>query len=258
MTVTHRVDALIMAGADNGGRLAEVSDSPYEATIDINGRTMLGWVLRGVLTSAYIDKIIIVGPVEALAPIVRSEGATDRATLVERRGGMFDNLLAGLEKLPQGRPALVMSSDIPFITGEALDGFVDACGKKPAQIHYSLVPKCVNEARFPGVKRTYINLADDVVTGGNVFMAEPKCITDNAALIHKLLDMRKKPLALVSVLGLGFILKFVTGRLRIADVENKARTWLGIEGRGIIVDYPEIGVDVDKPSDYELAKSALR
>jgi CTP:molybdopterin cytidylyltransferase MocA len=258
MTVTHRVDALIMAGADNGGRLGEVSDSPYEATIDINGRTMLGWVLKGVLTSAYIDRIIIVGPVEALAPIVRSEGATDRVTLVERRGGMFDNLLAGLEQLDSSKLALAMSSDIPFITGEALDGFVDACAKKPAQVYYSLVPKSVNESRFPGVKRTYFKLADGVVTGGNVFMVEPKCITDNAELIHKLLDMRKKPLALVSMLGLGFILKFVTGRLKIVDVEDKARRWLGIEGRGIIVNYPEIGVDVDKPSDYELAKLALR
>jgi len=210
-----------------------------------------------VLTSAYVDKIVIVGPAEALAPIVRAEGAVDRVTLVERRGRMFDNLLAGLEQLPDDRPALVMSSDIPFITGEALDGFVEACRKKPAQVHYSLVPKRVNEARFPGVKRTYINLADEVVTGGNVFMVEPRCVMENAELIHKLLDMRKKPLALVSMLGLGFILKFLTGRLRIGDVENKARIWLGIEGRGVIVDYPEIGVDVDKPSDYELAKSAL-
>lgn len=256
--MSQKVDAVIMAGADNRGRLAEVSDSLYEATIDINGRTMLSWVLKGVLNAAHIDRIIIVGPLEALAPLVHAEVTADRVVLVERRTSMLDNLLAGLEQVPEGKAALVMSSDIPFITGEALDGFVEACRRDPAQVHYALVPKRVNEAMFPGVKRTYINMADEVITGGNVFMVEPRVVQANADVIRKTLDMRKKPMALLSMLGVGFIVKYLFGRLRIADVEKKAKDWLDIEGRGVIIEYPEIGVDVDKPSDYHLAKSVLK
>ncbi len=38
-----RVDVAILAGADNDGRLAEVSDAKYEAVVDINGKPMVEW-----------------------------------------------------------------------------------------------------------------------------------------------------------------------------------------------------------------------
>ena len=127
----------------------------------------------------------------------------------------------------------------------------------PAQVHYSLITKSANEARFPGVQRTYINMADAVVTGGNAFMVEPDVVRRNYELIKQAMSMRKKPFALLSMLGLSFIVKYLIGRLTIADVENKAKAWLDIVGRGVIVPYAEIGVDVDKPSDYELACRVL-
>jgi hypothetical protein len=69
--------------------------------------------------------------------------------------------------------------------------------------------------------------------------------------------MRKNPLALGSLLGLPIILKYLFGRLSIADVEKRAWDKLALVGRGVIVPYAEIGVDVDKPSDLELALQML-
>ncbi|MEA4883373.1 MAG: nucleotidyltransferase family protein [Clostridia bacterium] len=252
-----RVDAVVLAGADNSGRLAEVSDARYEATIEINGKPMLEWVLTGICQAECVDRIIVVGPVEAIRPIVDKMGAAKDISVVERRGSMIQNLLAGLEKVPEGRKALVASSDIPFINGEAIDGFVKICETMPAEVHYALVPKKVNEAKFPGGERTYIRMADGVVTGGNVFMADPAVVRKNAGVIKDALGLRKKPLALLSMLGLGFVIKFAFHRLSIADVEKKAKSWIGLSARGVIVPYAEIGVDVDKPSDYELAKRML-
>jgi CTP:molybdopterin cytidylyltransferase MocA len=258
-TMAMRADAVIMAGADNDGRLAEVSGAEYEALILINGKTMLEWVLEGVLRAERVDRVIIVGPVDALSDIVESlpDAVRSRVVLVEQRGSMIDNLMAGIEQVPDSKKALALSSDIPFITGEALDGFIKLCEETPAQVHYSLVPRSVNEARFPGVQRTYINMADAVVTGGNAFMVEPGIVRRNYDVIKQALGMRKKPLALLSMLGLPFIIKYLIGRLTIEDVERKAKTWLDIVGRGVIVPYAEIGVDVDKPSDYELACRVL-
>ena len=259
MTMAMRADAVIMAGADNKGRLAEVSPAEYEALILINGKTMLEWVLDGVFRAERVDQIVIVGPRDALGDIIQGlpDARRNRVVLVEQRGTMIDNLMAGIEQVPDSRKALALSSDIPFITGEALDGFIRLCEETPAQVHYSLVPKSVNEMRFPGVQRTYINMADAVVTGGNAFMVEPEVVRRNYEVIRQALGMRKKPLALLSMLGLPFIIKYLIGRLTIADVERKAKTWLDIVGRGVIVPYAEIGVDVDKPIDYELACRAL-
>lgn len=255
MTMSMRADAVIMAGADNSGRLAEVSGASYEALIDINGKTMLEWVLDGVFEAEQVDRIIVVGPVDAFSDTIGRlpEAERGRIVLVEQRGDMVDNLMAGLEQVPDSKKALVLSSDIPFITAEALDGFIKLCEEMPAQVHYALIPKSVNEARFPGVQRTYINMADAVVTGGNAFMVEPSVVRGNYDVIKHALGARKKPFVLLSMLGLPFIVKYLIGRLTIADVERKAKTWLDIVGRGVVVPYAEIGVDVDKPSDYELA-----
>ncbi len=259
MTMSMRADAVIMAGADNSGRLAEVSDATYEALIDINGKTMLEWVLEGVFQAERVDRIIVVGPVDALGDVMGRlpEAERGRVVWVEQRGNMIDNLIAGVEQVPDSKKALALSSDIPFITGEVLDGFIKLCEEMPAQVHYALIPKSVNEASFPGVERTYINMADAVVTGGNAFMLEPDVVRRNYGVIKQALGMRKKPFALLSLLGLPFIIKYLIGRLTIADVEHKAKTWLDIVGRGAIVPYAEIGVDVDKPSDYELACRVL-
>jgi len=119
------------------------------------------------------------------------------------------------------------------------------------------VARDVIEEKFPGVKRTYIKLADATVTGGNVFMVDAPVVRKNRGIIEKALDMRKNPLALGSLLGLPIILKYLFGRLSIADVEKRAWDKLALVGRGVIVPYAEIGVDVDKPSDLELALQML-
>ena len=56
------VDVLVLAGAPNSGKLAECSESLYEAFIEINGRPMLEYVLNALSSSRYVDRICVVGP----------------------------------------------------------------------------------------------------------------------------------------------------------------------------------------------------
>ncbi|MCR4426097.1 MAG: nucleotidyltransferase family protein [Firmicutes bacterium] len=252
-----RVDAVILAGADNDGALGAVSSEKYEAAIDVGGKPMLYYVLAGVLCARSVDRVTVVGPVDALRPIIHSAGWANRVSLVERRDSIVENLMAGLGNVPVGKKALVVTGDIPFITGEALDDFVARCEKKPAAVHYALVLRSTNEAKFPGVKRTYVKMADGVMTGGNVFMVDPEVVARNRDIISEAVKLRKKPFQLLRMLGLKLMLRFAFGRLTIGDVERKVEEWLGLQGRGIISPYAEIGVDVDKPSDLALARQVL-
>lgn len=252
-----RVDVAILAGADNDGRLAEVSDAKYEAVVDINGKPMVEWVLDGVLGAKSVDRVLVVGPSDALQPVVDRKNAGGRVQVIERRGNMIANLMAGLDEISDEKKAVVIAGDAAFITSESIDGFVEMCERDPAEVHYAVVARDVIEEKFPGVKRTYIKLADATVTGGNVFMVDAPVVRKNRGIIEKALDMRKNPLALGSLLGLPIILKYLFGRLSIADVEKRAWDKLALVGRGVIVPYAEIGVDVDKPSDLELALQML-
>ena len=79
-------------------------------------------------------------------------------------------------------------------------------------------------------------------------------------IVHKtkeFLENRKNPLKLASVLGWRFVIKFVFGKLTVEELENRVGEILGIKPLAIFSDFPEIGTDVDKPSDFSLARKIL-
>ncbi|NLM69130.1 MAG: hypothetical protein GX177_03905, partial [Firmicutes bacterium] len=51
-----QVDAIVLAGAKNDGKLQEVSSCQYEALIKINDKPMLCYVINALKSSAYIGK----------------------------------------------------------------------------------------------------------------------------------------------------------------------------------------------------------
>lgn len=253
-------DAVVLAGAPNTGKLAEVAPERYEALITAGGRTLVEWVVRGVAQARSVGRIAVVGPADELEKVLgplRGELPEGKVVIVPMGGSVVENLKAGIEALnPPGR-VLVVTSDIPFINGEAIDDFAQRCAQAPADIHYSVVSKEANEARFPGVKRTYVKIQGDVLTGGNIAAVDPRALLSHEDLINRAVALRKKPLALLRLLGFGFIVKFILGRLTIRDIEERASRMLGLTARAVISPYAEIGVDVDKPSDLELARREL-
>jgi hypothetical protein len=56
------------------------------------------------------------------------------------------------------------------------------------------------------------------------------------------------------MLGIKIIIKFIIRRLSIKDVEKKISNMIGHNCKALIVEHPEIGFDVDKPSDLKMMK----
>jgi hypothetical protein len=57
---------------------------------------------------------------------------------------------------------------------------------------------------------------------------------------------RKHPLRLCTMLGWGFLLRLVVGRLSLDQVVDRAERLLGVKVRVVETPYPEVGFDVDK------------
>ncbi|NPV81942.1 MAG: NTP transferase domain-containing protein, partial [Firmicutes bacterium] len=233
--------------------LREYDPAVYEALIDINGKPMVRYVVEALKGARGIRDIAVVGPKQALEDAL--SGLEVR--VVERGDSILANLRRGVETLdPQGN-VLIVTADVPLITGEAIDDFLHRCTEKPAEVWYSIIRKETNEAKFPGMKRTYQRLVDGTFTGGNIALLNPKAIGAYEYLMEKAIAMRKRPWLLGSVLGFKCIVKFLLGRLAVRDVEERFERLVGIRGVGIESSYPEIALDVDKPSDLELVRSLL-
>jgi len=245
------VNALVLAGRANEGVFREVSNASNEALIDIGGRPMVAYVLQAAQEATTVGRALVVGR-EDVRPYL-PEGVD----LIQGGPDVIDNAVLGVRALGSESPVLVLTSDIPLITGPVIDTFVRQCLAKPADLHYPAISREVNERRFPGVKRTYAKLSEGTYTGGNVFLLNPKLVPELAERAKAFVAARKSPAKLAGLLGPAFLVKLLLGSLSMAELESKVSRMFGIRGAVIVSQSPEIGVDVDKLSDLEIVRKVL-
>lgn len=246
------IDALVLAGSMNDGPLRECSTVQYEALIPIGQRPMVDYVVDALLESKAIRRVVVVGPLE-LQPLLEPKGVQ----VILPRNTMMENLAAGFEQMSGAKRILVVTSDIPLITPESIDRFIELCAEGQADLYFPVVKKEAVEEKFPRVKRTYVKLKEGTFTGGNIFLVNPQVLPECYDLGQQFIDLRKSPLGLCKLLGPGFLIKFISCKLTVAEAEKKVSALLGIKGQAVICGIPEVGVDVDKPSDLSLVIKTL-
>jgi len=250
-------DAIILAGGESSSELKKIAPYDNEALIIIGNYPMIYYVYRALRQSSFVRNIVISGPTEALRNIFARE---ERLFFVNGGDNAIESFAHGMEILQEkgiSEQVLIMPSDIPFITTEAIDDFIKQAQASEADFYYPVTCKEVNEAKFPGVARTYVNIKDGIFTGGNLFILRSALFEQVLDIALKLVERRKNPLAMAKLFGFGLVWKYIIRRLSIETVEKRFYEVLGIRGKAVISPYAEVGVDVDKPSDLELAQKYL-
>ena len=246
------VDALVLAGSRNDGPLKQCSSVPYEAMITIGRKTMIEYVIDALRSSKRVGRIVVVGP-----PDVPDFCHRDDVRVVPAQGTMMDNLARGVENLPGADRVLLATCDIPLLTTQAIDDFLDRCGDRKAEVYYPVVPREAVEKSHLRTRRTYVTFREGDFTGGNLFLIDPSAVKRCMDKGQQLVDARKSPIRLGRLMGVPFLLKFMLRQVTLKEVEKKASDLLGVQGAVVITNYPEVGVDVDKPSDLELVSKVL-
>jgi 2-phospho-L-lactate guanylyltransferase (CobY/MobA/RfbA family) len=220
--------------------------------IDIRGKTMLQWVVDALRGSKYVGRITAVGDVSA-------EGLD---MVVPPGESLVDNIKLGIDSLGAMRHALIVSSDIPLLTPEAVDDFVERAINLDVGLAYPILTKASSEAKYPGMTRTYLTTADGVFTGGNIMLVSPEFIEKNWEAVQSAYAARKQVFRLARMIGLGVLLRVIAARfvpsvLRVSMLEQAVSRMLGAKVAAVVSDYPEIGEDVDKPSDLEAVRGIM-
>ncbi|MBP2643920.1 MAG: cofC [Firmicutes bacterium] len=243
-------DAIILAGGESN-KLSQPGG--FEALIDIGGKPMVTFVAEALAASEKVRRIFVLGPSKELAKC-KFPG---NAVVVEGGKTIVETIRRGIAELHHNDMTLIATADIPLLTAEAVNDFLGQCNNVSADLYYPIVRKEVNERRYPGVRRTYVRLKEGVYTGGNLFLINPAIVDVCAGMADKIIANRKHPLRLCRMLGWSFVARFLLGTLRLAEVEARVADLLGITGAVIQSPYPELGIDVDKPSDLELVRATF-
>ncbi|MDA8210646.1 MAG: NTP transferase domain-containing protein [Clostridia bacterium] len=247
------LDAIVLAGSPNAGPLRECSTAPKEALIEIGGRYMVDYVLGALDTTEEVNKIILVG----VGPQdIKYTGSKD-ISWVPAGDTLLESLEHGLSAVSAGNKVLLVTADIPLLNSRAIKVFLGECGDWEADLYYPIVSREVSERRFPGVKRTYATFRDGTYTGGNLFLLEPEAILRCREMLKAGVELRKSPWRLCRLLGMRFLCKFLCRQLSLQEAESKIQNLLGLRARVVITQCPEIGIDVDKPSDLRIVEQEL-
>ncbi|MEW6202423.1 MAG: nucleotidyltransferase family protein [bacterium] len=247
------IDVVIMAGGVVPDSLKGFTGKKSKAMLKIGDRYMVEYVVDAVRGMKGVGKVICVGHEDEIGQVLG--GRVD--VMVPSVDSMMENLRAGLRAVAGTDLVLICTCDIPLITSAVLEDFIRTCKKRQTDLCYPIVEKAVNERLFPSVKRTYVRLKDGVFTGGNVVLVNPTVFEAHWALIERAMALRKSPLKLLRMLGIFFVLRFIFRQLSIANIESKVEKILGFHAAAVIVPHPEIGIDVDKESDYKIILEAL-
>ena len=256
MNSDTRLPVVVLAGAQADPEIEARYSVKNPAEVPIAGKMMAQHVIDALKTSKYVGTIRIVGNIHC-------EGVSE---VIQPASSLIENLAAGLNACDpevDGRRVLIAASDIPLLTPEAVDDFIERCGDLQAGFYYAIVSKEENEKSFPGMRRTYAKLSEGSFTGGNLFIMDSDFLTTNGDLIREILGARKSVPRLARLVGIGTLIRLIIaqvvwpGALNLARLEKTAGRILRMRVKAVVTPFPEIGADIDDIEQIQFAEEAL-
>jgi len=239
--------ALVLAGSRGGpDAVADYAGVAHKALIELEGRPLLARV-AGALRAAGARRIAVSCNHPAVEALARELGLE----VLPSASGPSQSVLDGAAAL--GLPLLVTTADHALLQPEWVERFL-ADVPAGTEVAAMVAPRAAVEAAAPGAQRTYLRLADGHWSGCNLFWLANEDALRAVAFWRRLEAERKRPWRMARILGLGMLLKYLTGRLSLAGAAERLGRLAGVEARIVATPYGLAAVDVDKPADLDLVR----
>jgi CTP:molybdopterin cytidylyltransferase MocA len=258
--------AVVLAGSLNKVPLYEGYKPGHKALLEFNGKPSIAYTLEALAREPRIRRICIVGPEKVLNAAVP---VSPQALEHEPQGhSIIESLEHGLAHFKGMDAVLIATEDTPLITVEAVSAFLDACARVPLRYKQNLMisfaPKRAFTGPFAHARKTFNRFRGMSVMHGNLALVEPN-LTENvefAAKMNMLYEGRKNWYTQLKAVGFRLSLAYVLGAFLVPllSLENMARlvSWrMGIGFNPVLIEHPEICIDIDEPKDYKFVSELL-
>jgi GTP:adenosylcobinamide-phosphate guanylyltransferase len=250
--------AIVLAGRRPGENGFPASHGvAAKALIRAGGEPMLGRVARTLLDSPSIGRIVVLAQ-EAetlLTGDLEWMAADPRIATAQSGDGISDSVgrLAGTGAAPY--PVLVTTADHALLLPEMVEAFIAGAGG--VDVAFAMVERRIVEKAHPDTKRTWLKAANGHFSGANLFaLLTPASARGTDFWVRAEKD-RKRTLKLLSFLGLGIFLRAVTRTISLEAAAERVGRKSGFRLKAVLLPFAEAAIDVDKPSDLELAERIL-
>lgn len=241
--------ALVLAGSRGGSDpVADYAGVSHKSLIELRGVTLLARVLAA-LSGAGVTRIGVSANDPAVCDAVKGKARTLAAA-----DGPSQSVRLGAETL--GTPLLVTTSDHALLQAEWVRQFLDDA-PADCDIAILLAPEHLVRAAAPATKRTYLKFADGRYSGCNLFLLRNDRALAAIDFWRRVEALRKQPWRIALLIGPGFLISYLSGRLTLAQTVARLGRKAGVNAAAVVSNFGLAAVDVDKPSDLDLVKTLV-
>jgi len=245
-----------MAGSRaTGDPLAVATGAAHKALAPVGGVKMLDRVLRTLHEAQSVKRIVVCGLDAATAGVAVPEaGALDFVSASDTPAASAAH---AIDALGLTAPILITTADHPLLTPETVDEFCTTSAGLDADVTFGLTAGAGVRAMFPGVRRTHHRFRDGDYCGCNLF-ALLNANGLRAPLVWRRVEQyRKQPWRIVATLGPGVLLRFLLGRVGLADITRLTERRFALRAVAVQLSDPAAGFDVDTYEQLKVAEAFL-
>lgn len=257
------IDVVVLASGLNQIVLFDGYIPGYKALIPYHGRASIQYVLDALEGVSAVRAICVEGPRTLLEPELAKRLAAQGSTLQLVEGGetFLDSLVIGLKFFASSPAVLFITADIPLVTAAAIHETLTAWERVPKEPPQSLfitaVPQTCYKGAYTHFTKPFNRYRDVSLCHGNLFIADPKLLQHQnlKERINRFYAGRKNAVTTTLALGWRLALVYLFGvellhALTLKQMARFASQHLGFGVASLLVEHPEITIDVDEPDDY--------
>jgi molybdopterin-guanine dinucleotide biosynthesis protein A len=240
-------DAVVLAAGRLAAHEARSAGVELKAIARVGKSTPLHAIVGALRASRPVARVIVVGPGDLHGTLHEVD------VWVDERASGEENVLAGLRNAHTPR-AIVTASDAPFVEATHVNDFLS---RVPADADFAYPVFSSEEflSAFPQGRSTFARVGSTLWTGGSLCIMNVALALRHAPLIRRGFRARKSQLAMASLLGVEGVLRYVTGRLDIQDIEQRIGRLTGGRAAAIRGAHPALAMDCDSARDIAYART---
>ena len=256
----RRYTALVLAASrGNLDPLAQAGGVSHKTFIDIAGVPMLERVVRSVVESGRVGRVVISIESESTDEARRILAAIDGADqfeFVPSRENIGTSVISAASD-DALLPMIITTGDNALHTAELVRSFCDSLDAVTADAGLGLTRAELILQKYPDGQRAFHRFADGAFSSCNLYAFLRPGAVAGARIFNSGGQFGKKPKRLIGAFGLLAFLLYKSRRVKLETFLRFLSRGLGITVAPVYIPFAEGPIDVDRMQDWKLAEEII-
>lgn len=261
MTDTRYTALVLAASRGNQDPLAVAGGVSHKCFIDIAGQPMLRRVVRSVLDSGRVGKVIVsieAGSIDEARALLEPLGNGERIVYTASRESIGTSVAAVCEAFPDALPMIITTGDNALHTGEMVRYFCNELDHVREDAALALTPAANVLEKYPEGNRAFHRFRDGGYSSCNLYALLTPAAMDAPRIFNSGGQFGKKPKRLIGAFGLFAFLLYKSRLARLRTFLRFLSRAIGVRTAPVVLPFAEGPIDVDRMVDWKLAEKIIR